>query len=332
MFRQTLGALLVLVPLAGAAAAQCSGQDLRQTLTAAERTQLEAMTDGMPYATGNRWRATKDGEVIDIVGTMHLSDPRLDGPAARLRPLVEEAGAVLLEMSPEGRDQLMKAMGSQPELILLDGDTLPELMTEDDWQALAAAVSERGLPAPMAAKMRPWYLSMILSMPPCMQAAMAEQNGLDSRIEAMASEADVPVLALEPWDTTFDIFNAEPLEDQVEILIAALAQMKDGGEDGLATTIAAYFDEEPGEMWQFASILMQRSGQYEQEEAQRLMDETNEALLTARNRAWIPVMLEAAEATEGPLLAGFGAAHLPGQDGVLHLLEQEGWTLTREEF
>ena len=45
----------------------------------------------------------------------------------------------------------------------------------------------------------------------------------------------------------------------------------------------------------------------------------------ARNRAWIPVLTGAA--SKGPVFAAFGALHLSGQDGVLNLLQREGFTL-----
>ena len=51
------------------------------------------------------------------------------------------------------------------------------------------------------------------------------------------------------------------------------------------------------------------------------------ALITDRNRAWIPVILAAAE--KGPVVAAFGALHLAGDQGVLNLLAQEGFTLDR---
>jgi uncharacterized protein YbaP (TraB family) len=50
-----------------------------------------------------------------------------------------------------------------------------------------------------------------------------------------------------------------------------------------------------------------------------------ELLMAARNRAWIPVLTDAAAA--GPVFAAFGALHLSGEDGVLNLLQAEGFTL-----
>ncbi len=331
--RRLILATLLGLSLAPAATAQaaCEGTDLRQTLSAGERAELDALIADMPFATGNHWRAEKDGEVIHLVGTMHLSDPRLDGPVDRLRPVIAEAGALLLEMPQAEQAKLIGAMSDRPELLLLTDTTLPELMPEDDWQALVAAAKARGIPGVMAAKFRPWYLSMMLALPACAQAAMQEQNGLDVRLEALADEAGVPTLPLEPFDTAFGIFNAAPLEEQIEMMSMALAT-EDQGEDGMATTVAAYFDERPGEMWALSGILMQRSGAFAPGETEALIEETNEVLLASRNRAWLPVILEAAATTDGPVIAAFGAAHLPGAEGVARLLEEDGFTLTREPF
>ena len=53
-----------------------------------------------------------------------------------------------------------------------------------------------------------------------------------------------------------------------------------------------------------------------------------EALLDRRNRNWMPVIEQATQAHDDVVLA-FGAAHLVGDQGVLQLLEDAGWTITQ---
>jgi uncharacterized protein YbaP (TraB family) len=48
-------------------------------------------------------------------------------------------------------------------------------------------------------------------------------------------------------------------------------------------------------------------------------------MISSRNAAWVPVLEGAAQ--KGPVLAAFGALHLPGEHGVLNLLAQNGWTI-----
>ena len=54
------------------------------------------------------------------------------------------------------------------------------------------------------------------------------------------------------------------------------------------------------------------------------------ALMVQRNQDWIPVLTRAA--ADGPVLAAFGALHLSGDQGVLALLQAEGFTLERLPF
>jgi uncharacterized protein YbaP (TraB family) len=56
------------------------------------------------------------------------------------------------------------------------------------------------------------------------------------------------------------------------------------------------------------------------------MDQQTELLLDVRNEQWIPV-IETATETADDIVIVFGAAHLPGENGVLKLLENQGWSI-----
>ena len=329
MVRPFLVSLLLLLPAALHAA--CEGSDLRPALTPAEQAERSRMLAGIPYPEGNRWRAEKDGKVLHIVGTMHLGDARLDGPVARLTPLVENAGLLLLEMTRAEEKHLQKALAEDPTMLTLSGPTLPELLPEAAWQALASAARDRGIPAVMAAKFQPWYLSMMLATPPCAMAQLKGKSGLDMKLQEIADDAEVPTRALEPFDTVFRLFNAEPIEDQLEMLRTGVLDT-DTAEDQFATLFDAYFEEAHADTWVVSRLIARRALPEAPAEVDAMMEETEAQLLTARNKAWIPVLMQASAETEAPVVAAFGAAHLSGTDGILKLLADEGYTLTRETF
>ena len=60
-----------------------------------------------------------------------------------------------------------------------------------------------------------------------------------------------------------------------------------------------------------------------------LYDEVMAELVGGRNRAWLG-RLEPALARGGAFVA-VGALHLPGADGLVQLLRDRGWTVTRVE-
>ncbi len=328
---RTLIATLALSLAMSPALANCDGADLRETLTASEDAALAESVQARAYPTGNHWRATRDGEVLHLIGTMHLADPRFDAVVADLEPVVISATRLLLEMTQTEEAALEQELARAPDMIVLSESSLPELMEESEWALVAEEMTARGMPPFMTAKLRPWYVSLLLAIPSCMPLDEAARNGLDARLEAIAEDADVPTQALEPFDTAFRAFQTAPIDMQINMLRASLLG-PDVGEDLFETMGNSYFDEEHAEGWALAQVLGPRLSPLEVAENDEIFALMERELLVERNRAWIPVILAALAETDGPIVAAFGAAHLGGNDGVLALLEAEGFALERLPF
>ncbi|MCK0150389.1 TraB/GumN family protein [Marivita sp. S6314] len=321
---------LCLVGLSQPAFAACAGTDLRATLTSAEQSRLDTILTDAPFAEGNHWRATRDGRTIHLIGTMHLPDPRLDAPVNRLQGLIESADILLLEMTDEDEAALQSRLVSDPALLMLPDTTLPELLSEDQWSAMSDALQARGMPPFMAARFQPWYVSMLLAMPPCASLTDLTAGGLDARLEDIAKQADVPRAALEDVETIFAAFADQPRDVQIDMMLSALVE-PEVSEDLFATLLASYFDEAPAEGWAMSTLLAERFSPIPADKAAAIFATLEHQLLIKRNRAWIPVLLDASE-QHTVVVAAFGAAHLPGRDGVLNLLQAEGFTLDRLPF
>lgn len=314
---------LALVLGALPARAACTGTDLIAALPAETRARLQARADAVPFATGNFWQASRGDERITLIGTYHLDDPRHEATMAWLDPLIAGAGTVLVEAGAEEEAKLKAQLSKDPGLLLdLDGPTLPERLAPQDWEALSKALSARGVPPFMAARMKPWYLTTLLAVPPCMMPADG-LNGLDARVIAAAGRHGVKVQALEAFDTVLGLFDGFSPQEEQALLVAALAN-GDRPEDDSITTAEAYFRGENQLLWEY-SVEVATTAPGAGPEVAEAMAETQETLISARNRAWIPV-IEAA-AAGGPVLAAFGALHLPGDQGVLALLQARGWTI-----
>ena len=319
-----LVAALVAVP----ASAMCRGRNLIDTLSAETQAGLRAAADAAPFARGNLWRATRGDQVLHLIGTFHLDDPRHDALMARLAPLIDGASTVLVEAGPAEEAALQAALAADPSLVFLtNGPTLPETLAPATWDRLKDALRARSIPPFLGAKMRPAYLSMLLSLPPCALISATEpQNGLDRRIIARTRAQGIPLRALEPFSVVFDIFSDMTLSDQVALLELSLA-LDAQSEDVFATLTDAYFAEDSRMIWEFSrwqALTLPGLDAAQVADDFALMEDR---MMSARNRAWIPV-IEAALA-DGPALAAFGALHLSGEDGVLALLQQAGFTVER---
>lgn len=318
--------LLPFLPLA--AQARCTGTDLIAALPVAERAALEQRADSVPFARGNLFRATRGGQTIDLVGTYHLADPRHAAMQARVAPLLEQADVLLVEAGPEEETRLKAEVTRRPDfLVLPEGPGLPDLLGEADWQALAAAMRARGIPPFVASRFRPWYLAVMLGIPPCaIDAVKAGEKGLDQLLIAEAQARGLPVQALEPYDTLFSMFGDLPMQDELDMVRAALL-MADRPEDMAVTLANAYFAGRSRLLWEFTLARTPALPGLSPAQVQDQLALLEDVLMARRNRAWIAVLTRAA--SRGRVLAAFGALHLPGPQGVPALLAAEGWQVTR---
>lgn len=307
--------------------ANCQGQDLISALSPAMQAELSAKANAQPYAEGNLWRATRGEHDITIVGTYHLGDSRHERLITRLGPKVAEAKALLVEAGPEEEARLQAEIARRPELLVqTNGPTLPELLSEEDWQEVRKQLRARGIPVPLGAKMRPWYLAVMLGVPSCAMDPKLAGQGLDHQLIKQAQDAGTPIAALEPFDTLFSIFDGLGAEKELEIVRASLA-MASTPEDMSTTLANAYFAGQSLMAWEFSILDALQAPDADPAAIEAQFEGMKLALMTKRNRAWMPVILKAAD--QGPIIVASGALHLPGETGVLNLLDQAGYQLTR---
>ena len=96
----------------------------------------------------------------------------------------------------------------------------------------------------------------------------------------------------------------------------------------MVTLVSAYFDENSAYGWLVSAHMIDFLPDMDRDLFFAQMAELEEQLLYARNRNWIPVINDAAQ-THDHVFVAFGAAHLIGDQGVLALLEADGWSVTR---
>lgn len=335
--RQVLGAAGLMAALAalaepGPALAQCKGQDLLKHLPTVQAIALDRAVANAPYATGNHWRATRPGSTINVIGTFHLFDDRMPGRMANLDLVVQAADAIYFEATDVELKRMQVEIGRNPELLFvsLSEPTLPEALDEAEWAKLSDEMSKRGIPGFMAAKFRPWYVTMLLSIPPCaMNQMTAAREGLDRLLMDAAEARGVPMLALEEFDTVFRIFGQLSQQEQIDMVRATLP-LSAQTEDLFATMTEAYFAQEHRRIWEFSRLQSISAPGVDREKMAADFALMEEVLLNDRNRAWMEVILPAARGRH--LVVAVGAAHLSGEQGILNLLERAGYRIERQPF
>jgi uncharacterized protein len=319
----TVLVFLVTAPLA-ALAQVCGTADLISQLPPADRARLDALTDQHPFARGLLWRAEKPGSTVVVAGTIHIPDPRLDALVDQLTPHLKSADLLILEATAEDEAGVQTLAATKPELFFItEGPTLIDLLDPDEWSMVTERLKTIGIPAFLAAKFQPWYLSMTLAVPPCaLTVIQSGEKGLDRRLEAIAKSEGTDIAALDDTEAVLRLFADEPLDRQLDGLRITL-ETQDDGNASTSTLIEAYFDGRTREAWEFGRIQIEEAGI---ENGAEMFEEVNQTVLVDRNIAWEPKVAALVDGKDAVIAVG--AAHLSGETGVLRALERAGYTVS----
>ena len=265
---------------------------------------------------GLLWKVISCGRAPSYVfGTMHSDEPAAWKQARKVQGLLPQlAGAGFEYLQPADADvQMQRAMfdplGNQP---------LQAQLTPREWKKLHHEMVEtRGMPEQNLQRMRPWAVAVMLQMPTESNHSQSE-SGLvvDDRLKKLAAEHGVALFGLETLREQLGVFDTMPDSQQVAMLKATLGKL-----DDIATTNEALLRAYArGDAAEIARLGEKGFNDIDDSE---LRDYLREALLLRRNR----LMAERAQPylQKGNQLVAVGALHLSGQQGLLSLLEKQGY-------
>lgn len=281
------------------------------SLATAEETDL--------FPQGRLWQVEGPGLAPSYVfGTMHSSDPDV----LRLPPAVKkaftESGTFILEMRIDAAAYLAITMAA----VLPDGQRLQSLLSPEDWGRLDQALRERGLSAAVVDRLQPWVVAVMISLDPAeMHRQQQGKKALDEMLQNLALADGKTVVGLESVQEQLDIFASLPQERQIEMLEAALEAPELLG--GVTETMKAlYLAGDQRGLWDYSQELFDQT-------PPDLRDYFLQALLYERNHRMVERALPHLE--KGGAFVAVGALHLPGEEGLLHLLALQGFTVTRAD-
>ena len=115
------------------------------------------------------------------------------------------------------------------------------------------------------------------------------------------------------------------MEEQIEMLKIGITSVETA-ENAVATLMAQYFDQDHGAVMDTSRVALRDTLDMDRAEFDAVFDDMLDSLLTQRNLKWMTV-LDKTRADN--IVVAVGAGHLSGENGVLNLLAQRGYTLTR---
>jgi uncharacterized protein YbaP (TraB family) len=283
----------------------------------------------VPNGKGIFWQVERAGtETSYLFGTFHDTEIAAEPLAPQVQAALAQARVMLVEISAAEMARMQARLASDPGFAVdLNGPGLAARLAPEDRSAAESALARRGLSLALVDRLRPAFLFSILAQPQCALDAMAAGKPvLDAALMARAGTAGIPVLGMESYSDALERIDALDTPTLDRLLADALHNL-DRVEDFRRTSVELYRRGEMGMLQEFE--IWNGAEELGEAESRRLYSVFSEALITGRNRAWMAVMVP--ELERGGVFAAFGALHLPGTEGVVELLRQRGFTVTRVE-
>jgi uncharacterized protein YbaP (TraB family) len=267
------------------------------------------------YVKGLLFRIEKCGQPTSyLFGTLHMDDPDVTKAAAQAfatLPKVQQAGFEIVAAPAELKKQAAAYMSVSPN----DPQRLSKLIGIVYFAKLIRLLGSNHISLPALERMQPWAVAMLVEL----KDIITRGPVLDEQIKKAATDAGKHVFGLETPEEQFDVFAQSPQAYQVIMLKDTMDEYADAKRlrDEMQ---AAYIAHDGLKIMAIDKEMLTLSGH------PTIDAYYNKRLLDDRN-AVIERRMEPHLEKTGTLIC-IGMLHLLGKDGVIALLERDGYRVT----
>lgn len=270
-----------------------------------------AQTETSPkIASSLLWEISGNGlsQPSYLFGTMHIlcaDDAKLGDS---LQFAIDRVAEVYFEIDMDNPAELM---GVFRFIRMNDNKKLSDLLTEQEYQRVKKYFSENRsmLPLSMMERFKPYFIAAMLSESkmPC-----ESKNGMEEVIMKSVRKQQKQILGLETMEFQAGVFDSIPYEIQAKELLRTIDSA--GKTDSMTLRMLELYRNQ--DLAGIERLTLAEEGG---------VSSFLELFLYGRNARWIPAMETSMK--KMPTLFAVGAAHLPGEKGVINLLRKAGYVL-----
>lgn len=260
------------------------------------------------------WKASKDGQSIYLLGTIHIGSDDLYPLPEVIRTKLGSAQALYVELDIAKIDR-EKVQAQIDELAALpEGKTLFELLDSDTWFGLDKQLNEFQIQLLREDGKQPWYFIYLLSSIPSSRGEYDPELGIDVYIMDLARRKEVPVIPLETLERQLAVFANWPMEKQIAMLKELLSS-ESSSYDSIKALHDAWRDGDE------AGLLAQEDAATADNEALKAF---YKRLVDDRNATMLQTLLEKSSGQTDVFVA-VGALHMIGDTGLVEALKKAGY-------
>ena len=265
---------------------------------------------GLPYGQGLLWEVRKGEQINHLFGTIHVSDAdikQLPEPVARA---LEESDILILEAVPTMSDitEMWSRMMAAP------GEELQSKLDPPVFARTVEILGQHQINKRSVDALKPWAAYLTMSYPPAEDPVV-----LDLHLMQRAKEDGKQVVGIEEPLAQLAHFENLSEADQVQFLVDTVCHYSELEED-FSIVKDLYREGKLGAIHEMFTrdIALIKDQRY---------DDLNRVLISKRNQSMYDAMQIYLE--KGQTFIAIGALHLPGEEGILKMLEKDGYQIEK---
>ena len=267
---------------------------------------LHAMADPAFY------RINKGNEQHWLLGSIHAGKPSLYPLPDPVERAWQQSRALVMEVDTTHISQEQwQEMGAITRLV--DGKTLKDHLPIDLYRRTLIAAGQNGLNESMLAPLRPWFAAITLTQAALERTGYRGEYGVDQHFAKRANDGGKPIVGLETLLEQLG-YLASVGDNQTLMLESTLDELPDI-QQGFDAVMTAW---QNGDEATLINLLREEMA------PPKLQAWLEQTLLAERNRNWVKKW----PSLPNESFIVVGALHLYGEQGLLALLEQQGWRIT----
>lgn len=259
------------------------------------------------FDAGLLWEVRRPGVAPSFVfGTMHVADARVTQVPLAVEAALARARILVLELHPDRAVTRRFSEGARFD----DGSRLSQMLPASLFAGVSRRLAERGMRREEVDGLKPWAALLLVT-------AGEGGESLDGTLYQRARSAGKRVEELESVDEQLAVFDGLPMATQVALLETAIDR-HDALRTELEDNILAYLR---GDLAGLAALARRNAGTGAAAQAHFAVLEKR----LIHDRSVVMAHRLQMHLRRGGALAAVGALHLYGRQGILQLLQDDGW-------
>ena len=272
---------------------------------------------GNGYNNSLIYKIQSDTNTVYILGSLHALAEEYYPLTRSFTYSYYNSQKVIFEIDPE----ILFSSKPDPKIeklsLFSNGMTLQKALTPKTYGLLTKKLREMGINPKDVEKYKPWKMYMLVGSTLDSAKDFRPDLGIERFFYQKAKDAGKATGGLETLQDQLNIFNNLSFQEHEALLLEALQ----GGKTQEKRFVQMV------KSWHQGNL----NGMEEFVETFKAYPKFYQAILVTRNHKWVPQIEEFLKDTKNYFVI-VGVAHLAGEDGLIKLLSDKGYTLERVSF